>query len=69
MAANQGVLRAGSIVRWKAGCYATRSGERVAFDVPALRGTFSGTLSADGKTLTGAYGQANLEAPVVFKRR
>jgi hypothetical protein len=47
----------------------TRAGDHVAFDIPALRGTFSGTLSADGRTLNGAYDQSNLDAPVVFERR
>jgi hypothetical protein len=46
----------------------TRSGGHVAFDIPVLRGTFSGDLSADGQTLTGAYDQSNLDAPVVFER-
>lgn len=47
----------------------TRSGGHVAFDVPALRGVFSGELSADGKTLRGDYAQSNLEAPVAFERK
>ena len=46
-----------------------RSGAHVAFDVPALRGTFSGDLSADGKTLKGVYSQSNLDAPVAFARK
>ncbi|MBI1360792.1 MAG: hypothetical protein GC155_10995 [Alphaproteobacteria bacterium] len=47
----------------------SRTGDKVVFEIPVLRGDFSGQLAADGKTLAGEYDQSNLTAPVVFTRQ
>jgi len=44
------------------------SGDAVAFDVPDVQGKFSGTLSADGKTLTGTWTQG-APLPLVLERQ
>jgi serine-type D-Ala-D-Ala carboxypeptidase/endopeptidase len=46
----------------------TVNGDAVSFDVPAVTGKWSGTLSADGKTLTGTWTQGGL-IPLVLERQ
>ncbi len=43
-------------------------GNAVSFDVPAVRGGWSGTLSADGKTLTGTWTQGT-PLPLVLEKQ
>ena len=42
-------------------------GQALSFSVPAVRGTWKGTVSADGKTLTGTWDQG-APTPLVFTR-
>ena len=44
------------------------SGTAVSFDVPVVQGKFSGTLSADGKTITGTWTQQGA-LPLVLERQ
>jgi serine-type D-Ala-D-Ala carboxypeptidase/endopeptidase len=41
-------------------------GGTLSFDVPVVQGSYSGTLSADGKTLTGEWKQVGQTMPLVF---
>ena len=43
------------------------AGQTLAFSVPAVRGSWQGTVSADGKTLTGTWNQGKT-IPLVFTR-
>lgn len=45
----------------------TREGQAVRFTVPAVGGAYSGTLSADGQTLTGSWSQGASQ-PLTFTR-
>jgi pimeloyl-ACP methyl ester carboxylesterase len=47
----------------------SRQGNTVTVAVPATKGSFTGTLSADGKTLTGSFFQGSLSMPAHFTRR
>ena len=47
----------------------SRQGNTVTVAVPATKGSFTGTLSTDGKTLTGSFSQGSLSMPAHFKRR
>ncbi len=49
-----------------AGANAKLSGKTLSFDVPVIQGSYSGTLSADGKTLTGDWKQVGRTFPLVF---
>lgn len=44
------------------------SGQTLSFDVPVVQGSYSGTLSADGKTLTGEWKQGGQTMPLVFQQ-
>lgn len=44
-------------------------GNAVSFDVPAVGGNWTGTLSADGKTLTGSWTQGEAHLPLVMERQ
>jgi len=44
------------------------NGDAVSFDVPAVQGKFKGTLSADGKTLTGTWTQVG-PLPLLLERQ
>ncbi|MDP9049181.1 MAG: beta-lactamase family protein [Acidobacteriota bacterium] len=44
------------------------SGQMLTFDVPAVQGKFTGTLSDDGKTITGAWTQGS-PLPLVLERQ
>ena len=46
-----------------------RDGEAVAFEITAVGGRFAGALSADGKTLVGAWTQGGQTGPLTFSRR
>ena len=46
----------------------TFAGTTLAFGVNAVRGTFAGTLSADGTTIDGTWRQS-VEMPLVFEAR
>lgn len=48
------------------GANAKLNGSTLAFDVPVIQGSYSGTLSADGKTLTGEWKQTGKTFPLVF---
>lgn len=43
------------------------AGSTLSFDVPVVQGSYSGTLSADGKTLTGEWKQVGQTLPLVFQ--
>ncbi len=45
----------------------SRSAQKLEFEVPSVGGRWSGTVSADGNTLTGTWTQSG-EAPLVFRR-
>lgn len=49
-----------------AGANAKLTGATLTFDIPAVQGSYTGTLSADGKTLTGDWKQAGQTMPLVF---
>jgi pimeloyl-ACP methyl ester carboxylesterase len=46
----------------------TVSGQTLHFEMPPMRLTFEGTLSADGKQVAGTITQAGIALPLVFKR-
>jgi hypothetical protein len=46
----------------------TRDGARTTIKVPAVRGEFTGDLSADGATLTGTWKQAGVSLPLVLTK-
>jgi hypothetical protein len=46
----------------------TQDGARVTIEITSARGTFSGTLNAEGTALEGNYVEGALNAPVVFSR-
>jgi hypothetical protein len=50
------------------GSNAALQGETFTFEVPSVSGTYSGTLSADGKTITGTWTQ-KASLPLVFTRK
>ena len=45
------------------------SGDDFAFDVPSVKGHYSGKLSADGNTLTGTWSQNGNSLPLTLKRQ
>ncbi len=48
------------------GANAKLNGQTLTFDVPVVQGSYTGTLSADGKTLTGTWKQMGAAMPLVF---
>lgn len=48
------------------GANAKLTGQTLSFDVPVVQGSYAGTLSADGKTLTGTWKQMGASMPLVF---
>jgi hypothetical protein len=44
-----------------------RAGDAISFDVPSIRGKFSGPLSADGATINGTWNQA-VDFPLILTR-
>lgn len=48
------------------GANAKLSGTTFSFDVPVVQGGYTGTLSADGKTITGTWTQSGQSMPLVF---
>ena len=48
------------------GANAKLSGTTLSFDVPVVQGSYTGTLSADGKTLTGEWKQMGAAMPLVL---
>ncbi|TWB24724.1 hypothetical protein FBZ89_101350 [Nitrospirillum amazonense] len=46
----------------------SREGDTVTFDIPAVLGGYTGTLSADGQTLTGTWRQARQSRPLSLTR-
>lgn len=46
----------------------TRDGDRVAFSIPAILGGFTGTLTTDGRALTGTWTQGSQIRPLVLTR-
>jgi serine-type D-Ala-D-Ala carboxypeptidase/endopeptidase len=49
------------------GSNATLKGNNFTFEIPSVSGTYSGTLSDDGKTITGTWSQGK-PLPLVFER-
>jgi D-alanyl-D-alanine-carboxypeptidase/D-alanyl-D-alanine-endopeptidase len=49
------------------GANAKVSGSTLSFDIPVIQGSYSGTLSANGKTLTGEWKQVGKTFPLVFQ--
>lgn len=47
----------------------SRQGNSVTIAVPSTKGSFTGALSADGKSLTGSFSQGSLNMPAHFTRR
>ena len=45
----------------------TQDGARVTLDVPALGGSYAGTLNENATELTGTYSQGGRSAPLIFK--
>jgi serine-type D-Ala-D-Ala carboxypeptidase/endopeptidase len=49
------------------GAHVKLTGSTLSFDIPVIQGSYSGTLSADGKTLTGEWKQVEQSFPLVFQ--
>ncbi len=48
------------------GANAKLTGTTLSFDIPVIQGSYSGTVSADGKTVTGDWKQVGKTFPLVF---
>lgn len=46
-----------------------REGQKITFTVPAVLGFWTGALSADGKSLAGAWSQGGSELPLQLAKR
>jgi hypothetical protein len=47
----------------------TRNGQAVAIDVPGVHGNFAGSLSADGKTLSGFWTQSGMDFAIELTKK
>lgn len=46
-----------------------RDGQKVSFEVPTIAGGYSGTLSADGKSIEGSWSQNGMSLPLAMTKK